>query len=176
LSEVPPSPEQAEALRLIRALVAALSRSARTVEQRTGVTNAQLFLLRELAADRAMSINDLAARALTGQNTVSMIVARLVEQGLVNRRRSEDDARRVEVRLTTEGRRLVNRAPEPPTARLLHAIRRMPRAELRALNRSLGALARLMELPEHDGERMLFDGTPASRGRSAPARRRRASS
>jgi len=176
LSEVPPSLAQAEALRSIRALVAALSRSARTVEQRTGVTNAQLFLLRELAADRAMSINDLAARALTGQNTVSMIVARLVEQGLVTRRRSENDARRVEVRLTPQGRKLVNRAPEPPTARLLHAIRRMSRDQLRALNRSLGALARLMELPEHDGERMLFDGAPAARGGATAGRRRRATS
>ena len=176
MSEVPPSPDQAEALRLIRALVATLSRSARSIEQRTGVTNAQLFILRELAGEQALSINDLAARALTGQNTVSMIVARLVEQGLVSRRRNEDDARRVEVRLTPVGRRLVNRAPEPPTTRLLHALGGMSPDGLRALNRSLRALARRMELPEHDGERMLFDALPPARGRATSAGRRRATS
>ena len=40
---------RAQALERVRTLVAALSHSARAVERRTGVTNAQLFLLQQLA-------------------------------------------------------------------------------------------------------------------------------
>ena len=47
----------------IRRLVNTLGQSARSVEQRTGVTNAQLFLLREIANADGSSINELAARA-----------------------------------------------------------------------------------------------------------------
>src|ERR671935_128422 len=107
-----PAAERALALQCIRALVGTLSRSARAVERRTGVTNAQLFVLQQLAAGEGLSINELAARALTGQNTVSTVVARLVERGLVRRKRAEDDARRAVVSLPPAGRRLLERAPE----------------------------------------------------------------
>ena len=110
------------ALQSIRALVAALHESARAVEHSTGVTNAQLFILRELATTDGLSINDLASRALTGQNAISTIVTRLGGRGLVRRQRATDDGRRVLVSLTPAGRRLVERAPEPPTARLMAAL------------------------------------------------------
>jgi MarR family transcriptional regulator, organic hydroperoxide resistance regulator len=133
---------EAETLQALRLLVAALTHSARIVERRTGVTNAQLFLLRELAAEGSLSINELAARALTTQSTVSVVVDRLCESGLARRSRSAADARRVEVGLTPKGRRLTLRAPTPPTARLTAALRGLPAGDLQALDRSLMRLLR----------------------------------
>ena len=61
------------ALNGIRALVEALSQSARTVERRTGLTNAQLFLL-GLVADRgAVTIGQLAIGARTTAATTSVV-------------------------------------------------------------------------------------------------------
>jgi DNA-binding MarR family transcriptional regulator len=150
------------ALAAIRALVAALTQSARMIERRTGVTNAQLVLMRELASEGSLSINELAGRALTTQSTVSIVISRLEEAGLVRRSRSAADARRVEVGLTPRGRRLTARAPTPPTARLTAAMRRLPDTDLRALERSLTRLLDefgvIVERPP-----MLFEGATAPR-------------
>ena len=132
------------ALQSIRALVAALHESARAVERSTGVTNAQLFILRELATSDGLSINELASRALTGQNAISTIVTRLGGRGLVRRQRAPDDGRRVLVSLTPAGRRLVERAPEPPTGRLLAALVRMTPEDVAQLGRSVHVLIEAM--------------------------------
>lgn len=140
--------DRAVAAQCIRALVRALHQSARRVERGTGVTNAQLFVLQQLGERHGLSINDLAERALTGQNAVSTVVERLVTQGLVRRARAADDARRVVATLTPAGRELLERAPEPPTTRLLTALAEMPAASLPSLARGLRALVHAMGLSE----------------------------
>ena len=140
----PVNGDVASVMNSIRALVAALSQSARAVERDTGVTNAQLFVLRELAENEPLSINDIAARAMTLQSTASLLVTRLVGLGLVRRTVDEDDARRALIRLTARGKRIVDRAPEPPTAAVLRALRKLtPETRRRlhdALTRLLGSM------------------------------------
>ena len=116
---------RANALDGIRALVGALARSARSVERRTGVTTAQFFVLRQLAERDGLSLGEIAERTLTRQSTVSVVVARLEEHGLVRRDRADDDRRRLELSLTAAGRRLLARAPVPTTGRLLAGTRRV---------------------------------------------------
>ena len=113
---------RAQALERLRTLISALSHSARAVERSTGITNAQLFLLQQLAEADFLSVNDLAARARTQQSTVSIVIARLVRAGLAAKRRSADDRRIAIVSLTPKGRRLLTYAPAPPTSALLRAI------------------------------------------------------
>jgi len=136
------SPRRARehALALLRALVGGLSASARAVEARTGVTNAQLFLLRALAADGPLAIGELARRARTQPSTVSIIVARLARGGLVAKTRSPEDRRRAVVSITPAGRRLVRAAPVPPTARLLRVLDHLTDREARTLARGLDLL------------------------------------
>lgn len=157
---------QEAVLRALRTLIAALSRSARTIEARTGVTNAQLFVLQQLQTEEALGINALAARARTGQSAVSIVVRRLVRRGLVSRRRSAADGRRVGVSLTIAGRALVRQAPEPPTTRMLAAVGRLDHRDLRALARGLTALVSAMGIAGETPS-MLFerDGNRRTRAR-----------
>jgi DNA-binding MarR family transcriptional regulator len=168
---MPPRPPaertKAEVLTRIRALVGALQRSARTIEQRTGVTNAQLFVLRQLADTESLSINELAALALTQQSTVSTLVARLERRGLVRRGRAPDDGRRVAVSLTAAGRKLLRHAPKPPTGRLIDALARLGERELAALAIGLVALNDAMQLPSR-GAAMLFEDDAVPKRRSPP--------
>jgi MarR family transcriptional regulator, organic hydroperoxide resistance regulator len=160
------------ALQSIRALVAALHESARAVERRTGVTNAQLFILRELlATSDGLSINDLASRALTGQNTISTIVTRLGRRGLVRRQRAPDDGRRVLVSLTPVGRRLVERAPEPPTGRLLAALVSMTPEDVAQLGRSVQALTDAMGASARAAGMLFEQEAPSTRYTSASTSR-----
>src|SRR3954468_12674201 len=77
----------------VRRIVQSLRESSRRAEKRVGMSGAQLFVLQKLEEAPAQSLNDLAGRTHTHQSSVSTIVARLVERGLVTRMRSPRDGR-----------------------------------------------------------------------------------
>ena len=125
------------ALDALRRIVRVLRQSSASTERELGIGGAQLFVLHRLAESPAASVNELAAGTYTHQSSVSVVVRRLVEQGLVARRPAADDARRRELRLTTAGRRLVERAPLPAQVRLIEGLGALGREELSGLSRGL---------------------------------------
>ncbi|MEO7095552.1 MAG: MarR family winged helix-turn-helix transcriptional regulator [Polyangiales bacterium] len=140
----------------IRRIVQALRESSRGTEKRVGLSAAQLFVLLKLAGERALSINELAARTLTHQSSVSVVVGRLVAAGMVVSTRSETDARRVEIALTRKGRAALSKAPEATQDRLIAAIAALPRPRRKALAEALELLADSMS-PRGKTPRMLFE-------------------
>ena len=95
----------------VRRIVQALRASSRWAEQHVGLSGAQLFVLQKLAETPAMSVNELAARTHTHQSSVSMVVSRLVEHGLVTRTRSPTTPAASSCRWRARARRVVGRAP-----------------------------------------------------------------
>src|ERR1051326_783354 len=88
------SPEVTEALGAIRRFVRVLRMSAAGAERETGLSSAQLFVLHLLKEGAAGSMTDLANRTMTDQSSVSTVVSRLEQKGLVSRTPSPTDARR----------------------------------------------------------------------------------
>jgi DNA-binding MarR family transcriptional regulator len=121
----------------IRQIVHALERGSSAIQRELGISGAQLFVLQTLAAAGKLSINELAARSYTHQSSVSVVVSRLVEAGLVSRSAALADARRSEVSVTPAGRRLVNASPATPQERLLSAVSALPPAKLAMLRSTL---------------------------------------
>src|SRR2546421_482493 len=83
-----PAPTAADSIRAMEALrriVRALSSSAREASSGGGLSGAQLFVLRQVDARSGLSVGQLAASTLSRQSTVSEVVSRLVERGLVAR-------------------------------------------------------------------------------------------
>ena len=95
----------------LRRIVQTLRESARQAEQDLGISGAQLFVLEKLADGAAMSLNELADRTHTHQSSVSTVVSRLVQRGLVARVRTSTDRRRLALTLTAEGERIAALAP-----------------------------------------------------------------
>jgi DNA-binding MarR family transcriptional regulator len=124
----------------IRHIVRALRISSRANEQAYGLGAAQLFVLKQLGDQEAISINELAARTMTHQSSVSVVVSKLVEQGLVSRTRSSADSRRVEISLTARGLRRSHEAPRPPQEALVGALQAMEPAERERLAELLSQL------------------------------------
>lgn len=143
ISSITPSAVVLDALRRI---TRELRLSSRAAEQELGVSGAQLFVLQQLATEGAESLNELAERTRTDQSSVSVVVSRLVERGLVTREVSATDGRRVTIELTQAGQRLVRRSPEPMQARLLEAIEALSPRELDTLGRVLSKLAAELEV------------------------------
>jgi DNA-binding MarR family transcriptional regulator len=159
---------RAQALDALRVIVGALSRSARAVETRTGITNAQVFLLQQLR-DGVLSVGELAELAHTHQSTVSIVVARLSRAGLVAKARATDDARRAVVSLTPAGRALLRRAPAPPAADLLLAVEQLPLGDARRLADGLHSLVRSLGL-EGQPPTKLFEHPRVPKGRRPAGR------
>jgi DNA-binding MarR family transcriptional regulator len=110
----------------LRRIVRLLRVSSRATEKEIGISGAQLYVLQELAEAPASSINELAERTTTHQSSVSAVVSRLVERGLVARRPSAEDGRRVNIQLTPAGFAVVEQAPPTAQMQLIEALRRMP--------------------------------------------------
>ena len=125
-----------------RRIVQALRVAERAAHRVAGISAAQLFVLRCLAAaGEALDLRALAARTHTHHSSVSVVVQRLVEQRLVSRRRAAGDARRVEVRLTAAGARVLRRSPAAPQQRLIAYLESLPPARRRRLATDHAALA-----------------------------------
>jgi DNA-binding MarR family transcriptional regulator len=170
LPSTPADPSVTEKTARVRAILDALRRvvrelrlSARGAERGAGISGAQLFVLQALSGEKASSLNDLAVRTLTDQSSVSVVVRRLVDRKLVTRKVAAGDARRVELRVTPAGRRMLARCPEPTQARLFEALGRMGGSELASLAGGLAALVREMGI-EDQAPQMFFEETPRDDG------------
>lgn len=117
----------------IRAVVRALRLNTRAIELKIGISLAQLFVLQQVAERPAESLNDLAERTATHQSSVSVVVRRLVNRGLVSRRSSSIDKRRVQIAATPEGEALLLDAPRTIQRRLMTAMESLSPAERRDL-------------------------------------------
>jgi chlorobactene glucosyltransferase len=93
----------------------------------------------------ARSLSELAERTHTDPSSVSVVVQRLVERGLVTRTAAPDDRRRTELAATAAGRALLRRAPQSPTRRLERALESIGEQEAAALARKLAALAAALD-------------------------------
>lgn len=128
------------AVEALRKLVRLLRDSTHLVEKRTGVTGAQLFVLRVLADHPGLSINELARRTMTHQSSVSVVVSRLVARGLVARVPAADDCRRLMVTLTPRGRLLDRDAPAAAQELIIEAVRGLAPGRRRGLAGGLRAV------------------------------------
>jgi DNA-binding MarR family transcriptional regulator len=110
----------------LRRIVQAARQSSAQCERAAGLTSAQLLVLKSIAANPGLSINDLAALTLTHQASVSEVVRRMEGRGLLLRERSPEDARRLELQLTREGREALARQVETIQETLIKAMDRLP--------------------------------------------------
>jgi DNA-binding MarR family transcriptional regulator len=117
----------------LRRIVHALRIGTSASERVIGLSSAQLFVLRQLAAESEQSLGELARRTRTTPSSVSEVVSRLVRRGLVAREASARDRRRAVLTLTAAGVALVKAAPETVQDRLVAGFGRLDRGSQRAL-------------------------------------------
>ena len=161
----------ATSVNAIRRILRALRLAARQTQASSGVSAAQLFVLRALATGESASLSELAESTMTDRSSVAAVVDRLLDGGFVKRETSSEDRRRASITITGAGRAMLKRAPKPPTALLMAGLEGLSASRLRALAAGLSALSREMGL-EHGPAGMLFeDGVPESTRRPRAGRR-----
>jgi DNA-binding MarR family transcriptional regulator len=142
ISEVTLSPELvADDLRPV---LLRLARELRKETEQLGVTARQTTLLWLVKRSPCLSLAELAAEEGISPPAMSGHVDRLEAAGLLERVRSTQDRRRVGLRLTEEGTKLMRRVRARRTTWLAEHLRSLEPAELAAVERAVPALQRLL--------------------------------
>jgi MarR family transcriptional regulator, temperature-dependent positive regulator of motility len=115
--------------------------------QTSDLTPRQLVVLMAVAENEGLSQTDLVERTGIDRSTLADLVKRLKGKGLLQRKRTKEDARAYEVKLTEEGHKVL-RAAEPLARRveerLLDALPAKRRAEFMS---ALASVVSALEAP-----------------------------
>ena len=120
--------------------------TSRKMEKTYGLTAAQLFVLQTLVkSSHPLSVGELASRTYTHQSSVSTVLARLIEKGLINCSSSKEDSRMKEVSLTKKGEKTLSKPVPTLQERLADAIRKMSKKQRSQLVKGLAKWVQLAE-------------------------------
>ena len=145
-------------LRALRRISRAVDLHSRQLASRHGLTAPQLVCLRQLAQTEGIGPGRLAKEVSLSPATITGIVDRLENRGLVTRQRSKWDRRQVELYLTDEGRELVESAPLPLHERFSRRLARLPEHRQAEIEKTLSLIVEMMEAENLDAAPLLSSG------------------
>jgi|YNPNPStandDraft_1061719.scaffolds.fasta_scaffold06182_2 DNA-binding MarR family transcriptional regulator len=131
---------------LVPRLVGAFQRNFSRELARLGLTFPQFIALNALERfEGVCRMGPLAEAALQSAASMTGIVDRLLERGLVRRKRHPEDRRSVLVELTEQGRALLEEVREARRREVRRLLEVLPEAERRRLREIIGLLVAAME-------------------------------
>jgi DNA-binding MarR family transcriptional regulator len=135
-----------EVLEQFRVIFKSLRSHYREVQQRTGISGAQLWVLARVAASPGSHVGEVARSLAIHQSTASNLLKSLERRRLVARERRGADQRNVQLYATAKGLRLLRRAPQPLIGVLQQALTELPAPVLAGLHVSLARVIAAMKV------------------------------
>jgi len=131
----------------IREIREALRRPLEAEYAQGQLTGPQRSVMQAVFRSAGLSLKELAAGVGLNHSTVSSIVDRLEERGMIQRSTDPEDRRVTRISVTTEVRDFMReRAPALVSNPLAQALARAPEADRLAIQRGLHALRRVLEI------------------------------
>ena len=130
----------------LRRITHAVDAYSRKLADEHDITGPQLLCLYIIANDTPATLTDLSRRLSLSAGTVNGIIDRLKTKGLITRRRTAADRRKVLLDLTKKGRDVVQNAPRLIHRSLAEKIRELPELKQAAIALSLEEIVRLMDI------------------------------
>jgi len=148
----------AEALVALRQIIRATDMDGRQLAKQTGLSTSQLVVMQLLKRAPGLTITKLAERVSLRQATVTALVDKLENRGLVLRQRSDQDRRRVELYLTEEGSAMIEAAPTILQDRFIAQFDQLEEWEKSWLLGALQRIALMLDAGELDASPVLSVG------------------
>ena len=142
----------------IRKIIQSIALNSKSLVKRVGLTGPQLLVLQEVTYAGEVSVGDVARAISLSQGTVTGILQRMEKRGLVTRRRSEVDRRRVLVQLTVEGRDLLKTSPPLMQEAFVDRFNSLPEWEQTMILCALQRLVSIMDAKAIDAAPILDTG------------------
>lgn len=154
----PPRSGHREVLLALRKIIRAIDLHSRSLIQQYGLTGPQLIVLQSLSELGCVSVGELATTVSLGQATMTGILTRLEKRGLIDRRRSELDKRKMMVNATPAGEEILKNAPPLLQESFLDQFDDLQDWEQSLLISSLQRVVSMMEATSIDATPMLATG------------------
>lgn len=164
------------ALVALRQILKAVDANARGIARASGLTPSQLIILRLLGHLGETNPSVLAKRMSLTMATVTALVDKLEEQGLIARRRDEVDRRRMLISITRAGKKMISQSPDVLQARFQDRFDALPQWEQAAVIAALERVVALLGAADIDASPVLDIGSlveppPESSARTRTRRR-----
>jgi len=108
-------------------------------------THAQFRVLEITSREPQWRMSDLAHRMALSPGSLTLMMDRLIEDGLISRGRSQDDRRVVIVQVTPKGRAMLEERRRVLHARVAAEIGKLPVQERSELAQAMGTIVRFLE-------------------------------
>lgn len=142
----------------LRRIIRATDIHSRRLARDTGLTTPQLVVLRAVADATAPTVSEIARTVSLSQATVTTLLNKLESREFVSRERSKQDRRRVNVRLTRQGRKVLASAPQPLQEQFSDRFQGLETWEQYQLVASLERIANMMDAEALDAAPLLATG------------------
>ncbi|MFT4798478.1 MAG: DNA-binding MarR family transcriptional regulator [Candidatus Azotimanducaceae bacterium] len=152
----------------IRRVVRAIDLDSKQMVRQHGVTGPQLVTLRSVARLGPITVTALARAVNLSQPTVTGILARLEQQGLVRRERDSQDRRAVRTTITDRGRSVLFDTPKPLEDRFRRKLAQLMDWEQTQTLATLQHIAAMMEAENISADPILSTDSLNSASQDTP--------
>jgi len=136
-------------LSLLRKITSTISRHSHQLTVSTGLTVPQLLCLRHVRQHGSLTPGTLASYLFISKATVTGILDRLEDHGLVKRERDGSDRRKISVALTPEGEKLARDAVWPLQEQFARKLADLTENQCKEIRCILSLVAEMMETADH---------------------------
>jgi MarR family transcriptional regulator, organic hydroperoxide resistance regulator len=137
-------------MKLLWAVDHGLQSTSKRMEAKMGVTGPQRLVIRIVGRYPGISAGQLAEIMQLHPSTLTGVLKRLQERGIIERRADPNDGRRALLGLTARGRELDSLRTGTVEAAVRQALKSMPRRKLDAAQDVLAAVAEALQPKEGD--------------------------
>lgn len=142
----------------LRRIIQAIDLHSRQLARQHGITTPQLIILKQIEGKETITVTELANQVSLKQATVTDILNRLERKGLVQRQKDTGDRRRVLVKETDAGKKLLEAAPSPLQDTFLEKFKNLADWKQNMILTSLQLLGSLMAVDEISAAPILSTG------------------
>lgn len=147
-----------DSLIAIRRILRATELYGRDLAKAAGLTAVQFRVLQVVAEKGWSTATEISGRMGVSQATVTSLVDKLVQKGMVMRQRSERDRRQTDILITDQGRATVENAPDPLQQRYVRQFESLPDWEQAMLIAALERVAGMLDASDIDASPVLDVG------------------
>jgi len=146
------------ALVALRRILRVTELNSRKLARQSELTASQLLLLKHVAQHGQALPSAIAKAIELKQATITVLINKLEEDGLVTRNRDTEDRRRVWVRLTNAGREVLDRSPDLLQSRFEHGFEQLEEWEQSMIITTLERIASLLDAEDVEAAPVLDVG------------------
>lgn len=134
-----------EILITLRQIVREMSIYSKSLDKHYGLTAPQLIILQELSHSNQITIGEIARKISLSQATATDIIDRLAAKGLALRTKNSLDRRQVLIKITSNGKNIINKRPSLLQKEFLIEFDKLQKWEQHLLLSSVERIASMMK-------------------------------